>query len=166
MIYQQHGKTSEKSFEDYFTIIQVNGEYKLNINSYIGKEEINKEKILNDITIKIISKQIYIDHETYKITITNHTQKTIFLDGFRKLDSIYLLTEADTKIGANRYELIPELLVLRSGAIIETEITFNQIYETQVGLSKIVFSDIILDEEEYNKDKENYQNVLSIEMDI
>ncbi len=62
------GKIGEV-IEDYYTIVNEKGEYKLSINSYIGKEYINKQTTKDNITIEIISKDIYMDYEIYNMEI-------------------------------------------------------------------------------------------------
>lgn len=161
MISCLRGQESTNVFEDYFTIINLNGEYKLNINSYIGEKEINIKKETNDISFDIISQKKYMDYEIYKIRVQNNTINTISLDGFRNINSIYLSNENKTKSIAAKQEIIEENLVLISNSSTEIEIKFYKKYSTEIETSSINFSDIIL---KYNKD--NYQDILSIAIDI
>ena len=47
----------DMSIQDYYTIVKENDEYKLNINNYIGKEEVNKTKKQNGVEIYIAERK-------------------------------------------------------------------------------------------------------------
>lgn len=166
MIYYLHGKEDNKGFEDYITVIESNGGYKLNINSYIGEQEINKEKEMDNILIKVISKKVYMNYEIYKIRIQNKTQNTISLDGFRKDNSIYLLDNEDQKHIALKYELIQDNVIVNRFGSMELEIKFNIKYDENNDVINVNFDDIILNYEQYKIDKEQYKDILKIEVKL
>lgn len=48
--------------QDYITIVNENGQTKLNINSYIGKQQINKTQESNNVKIKVVETNVYFDY--------------------------------------------------------------------------------------------------------
>lgn len=76
------GKVSslENTIEDYYTIERVGNETKLNIDGYIGRQEVNKEVNNNGITVRILERNIYKEYESYDIAIENLTANTILLN--------------------------------------------------------------------------------------
>ena len=70
------GTTTNKNFEDYITIINQNGERKLNINNFIKKQEINKTQATEAIQITIKNKRVYRSYEQYRILIKNNTKNS------------------------------------------------------------------------------------------
>ena len=57
--------------QDYITIINENGQTKLNINSYIGKTTINKSQKADDVTIKVVETDVYFDYHLRSKLQTN-----------------------------------------------------------------------------------------------
>ena len=57
------GTGANNNFEDYITIINQDGERKLNINNFIKNQEINKTQVTNNIEITIKSKKVYRSYE-------------------------------------------------------------------------------------------------------
>ena len=49
--------------QDYITLVKENGEYKLNVNSYIGRTNINEIKEQSNIEVKVNYKDVYMDYE-------------------------------------------------------------------------------------------------------
>ena len=69
------GTGANNNFEDYITIINQDGERKLNINNFIKNQEINKTQVTNNIEITIKSKKVYRSYEQYKIAIKKDAQR-------------------------------------------------------------------------------------------
>lgn len=162
------GKVAVSSIEDYYTVIYSNGEYKLNISSYIGKEEINKEKVQNNITIKVISKQIYMEYEIYSIKILNNTGNDIKIDSKEKTTSTYLTDNNDLHYISYNHELLDEDFVVRNGTYSDINMKFNKSYKTNITAKQMVFSDMILNYNEYksSETKDKYSNRLNFSIDI
>ena len=85
-----------------------NGEKKLNINKYIGTEEINKSKTEDNIEITVISRAKYMDYEKYNVKIKNNTNGEILMDPVGSEASIYLKDTNDIKHKAINNEIIKE----------------------------------------------------------
>jgi hypothetical protein len=160
--------SSEDTIEDYYTIIQQNKEYKLNINAYIGKANINNVGQTNGITITVLTKNVYKEYEEYNIKIENTTSQTISLDSQENGDSMYLLGANEAKYKAYSYELDQTNLCIQPNETKTITIRFNKIYSNTVNIEQLVFSDIILNYEEYSQseDKTQYVNRANVSIDI
>lgn len=162
------GKISESFIEEYYTIVYENGTYKLNIAGYIGKKDINKENTINNITIKVISKQRYMEYEKYNISIVNNTNNNIFLDSKEKTTSTYLVDNNDVQYISYNHELLDNDFLIRANSKSELTIKFDKTYKPNLEAKQLVFSDMILNYEEYiNQEvKETYINRLKFNIDI
>lgn len=138
------GKISNESKQDYMTIVKENEEYKLNINSYIGTEELDKTTTQNGIKITAVSKKIYMDYEEYTINVINNTQNKICLDTLENTKTIYLQDENNIKYYSYSHELFSKLLEINSGFSTKLTIKFAKSYGANKE-KELIFSDVILD---------------------
>lgn len=141
------GVTTNNNFEDYITIINQNGERKLNINGFIKKQEINKSQTANNIQITIKSKKVYRSYETYKVAIKNNNTNTISISDGENSEDICLLDKNDTKYVAFLHEISNYNLILNSNRETELDIAFNKIYSPYRVIEKMQFSNICLNQE-------------------
>ena len=145
------GTGANNNFEDYITIINQDGERKLNINNFIKNQEINKTQVTNNIEITIKSKKVYSSYEQYKITIKNNNSTTILLSDGKNSEDICLLDKNDTKYEAFLHEIPEYNLLLRAGRTTELNISFNKIYAPTRVIEKVQFSNITLNQETNTK---------------
>ncbi len=139
------GKSSDGyAKRDYITIKNTEQGYKLNINSYIGKEEINKITKKDNIEITIMNKKTYMNNEIYDIKVTNNTGKNINLDGLSNQKSLYIQDSKGAKYSAYTHELTTALLKIENGNTKELSIKFYSSYTSNKNINKMVFSDIIV----------------------
>ena len=143
------GTDANNNFEDYITIINQDGERKLNINNFIKNQEINKTQVTNNIEITIKSKKVYRSYEQYKIAIKNNNSTTILLSDGKNSEDICLLDKNDTKYVAFLHEIPEYNLLLRAGRTTELNISFNKIYAPTRVIEKIQFGK--MDEEQNNE---------------
>lgn len=156
--------SNESSIVEYITIVNQNGENKLNINNYIGNEKLNKKAINKNIEILAIEKDIYMDYETYKFKIKNNSNKTIKLDSLNSTGTVYLKDSNNNKYKSAIHEVIEEEMIIDTKRTIELEIKFINPYMSSKDIKKIIFEDVILD---YNKYiKENIKDAIKIELDM
>ncbi len=160
--------SQENEIEDYYTVVQDGGEYKLSINNYIAKKEINKEKEFQGIKITVISKDTYKDYESYDIKVENLNETSILLDSQEKTDSMYILASNDSKYRAYSYEIDKSRLIIEPGRSRTITIHFNKIYSNGAITRAIVFSDIIKNYDEYKEtqNKKEYTNRWAISIDV
>lgn len=156
------------AIEDYFTLVRSQNGYKLNINRYIGRKEINKEKEYQNIKIKILSKNTYMDYESYNIYVENKTENDILLDSKESTKSIYLKDSKDVEYPSYSHEIVNSSLFVRSGSNANLTIKFTNAYVSNREIKNVVFSDIILDYYKYKdiSDKTQYKDRLKIEVKL
>jgi len=153
------GKISDEyNIEEYYTCVYENGQYRLNINNYIGEEKIQKEIKSNGITFKITNKNIYKDYEKYNIEITNKTGSLIYLDSKNSTNKLYIKDENDVRYFATLHELNNNDLEVLNGQTKNVKIKFNKSFGSETKIEKMLFRDITV----ISKEKE----VLEIEIDI
>lgn len=145
------GGASSTNFEDYITIINQDGERKLNINNFIKKQEINKEQTTDEIQITIKSKKVYRSYEQYRISIKNNTGNTISISNGENSEDIYLLDKNDTKYIAFLNEIPIYSLSIKPMRTTELDITFNKMYDTYRTIERVQFNNICLNQENNTK---------------
>ena len=160
------GNVNSASIEDYYTIVNEDNAYKLNINNYIGNEEIDKFKESTEVKITILSKDIFMEYEIYNIEIENKTRNSILLDLLEKTDNMYLEDEDNLHYYAYNHEMVKEELRVKGKKKIS--IKFNKKYSTEREIKRIVFSDIILDYDAYrnSENKDDFENRTRIEIGL
>ena len=160
------GGTGEKTV-DYYTLVEEDDGYKLNINGFIGRndEEITQSQDGIDITIETISQ--YNDYAIYNFRIKNNTDKNILMDSQNSTSTIYALNGNDNdavRLRAYTEELNYTDLLVNSGEEKEISLRFSTGYSSTINPDSIVFSDIIMDYDSYMADSTNYNNINSIQI--
>lgn len=158
------GNKSDMGIQDYYTLIKENGEYKLNINNYIGKEEINKANKESGIEIYVVEKKSYMDYETYILKIKNNTQNDIILDSKKNTRTVYLKDKNDQNYVAFLNELSIDDMTIKSGMMQTVSIKFNKAYNPQKIVKSINFTNIVLNYQEYLNNENNQFAQIEIEI--
>ena len=153
------GKVDNDKKQDYITIVDG----KLNISSYIGRTVLNKKSSDNDIEIEFISKDTFMDSETYNVKIKNNTNKKICLDTAKKSKNIYIQDSNDVKYGVYNHELSEKKLVIQKGNTKELSLKFYSNYVSTKKIKSMGFSNVLLNYEKYLENKDSYNNYSSIE---
>ncbi len=138
------GKVDEYSKQDYITVKQVDGEYKLNINNYIGYSEVNKKTTENNITIDVVSKNTYKDYEIYTFNVTNNTKSILQLDNISNTESLYLEDSKGIQYPYYNHELTTPMITVSVGQTKEISIKFYSSYVSTKVIKRIVFSNLML----------------------
>lgn len=156
------GKVTDSSnvVEDYFTIVEQEDGFKLNINSYIAQQKLDRQAYINGITVTVLNKNIYKEYEEYEIKIENASDKTILLDSQEKTDSIYLVGSNENNYDAFLFEIDVTEITVEPGKTKTLSVRFNKIYSNQVIMEQMVFEDVITDYQNYMQltDKSQYVN--------
>ena len=138
------GNKDDMNIQDYYTLVKENGEYKLNINSYIGKKEIDKSKTENGIDFYVAKAENYIDYEIYVLRIKNNTKNDILLDSKKNTRTVYLKDIKNQTYIAFLNELSIDDITIKSGMTQTIRIKFNKAYNTQNVAESINFTNIVL----------------------
>ncbi len=142
--------TKENSYSDYITIVDENGEKKLNINKFIGKEEINKKGENDNIKAEVLSRSKYFDYEVYEIKVTNDTDSPILLDQLLDSETIYLKDNKGNRHYSYNNEIVKEDLKIFSGFSKTIKIKFDNPYITGRKIASLNFSEAVLEYDENN----------------
>lgn len=143
------GSVSSSKRQDYITVIKEKNELKLNINSFVGTEEINEQKTINNLIFKIVNRNVYMEYEEYTIQVENKTNNTILLDTQENPKTIYLEDENNVKYYSYSNEIIGNLLKVNKGFSTQITIKFGKKYSSSAKrINSIVFSDVLLNNNE------------------
>ena len=142
---------SKDTYLDYITIDENSKNGKLNINSFIYKQDINKYSEKDGIKITILSREVYKEDEKYQIKIENTTEKTILIDTKTKSKSIYLVGSNNITYDSNISEMSSILTEIRANFYRNYELKFYKIYSSGVSSTGIAFLDIVSDSEKYKQ---------------
>ena len=155
------GGVSMTNVQDYITVIEDDDILKISLNNYIGKEEINKVQVVNDIEFEIVEKDVYMDYEIYTIKVNNNTENNIVLDDLTNTKSIYLEDNNGVKHYAKSSEIIPNLLKINKGFSTQIDIKFNRtLTDESIEINSIVFSAV-----KFNTNQEEQQKqVIKIDL--
>lgn len=150
-------------YEDYMTIVKENDEQKLNINNYIKRDEIKKEAENNGIKIKVNSIDQYKDYQIYNFTVENKTNKNILVNTNTRTNSVYLVDANNNMWSSQMYEISVNQLEVIAGGSKNISIKFGKNYNPDLGITGVVFSDIVPDSTQYFANNQ-YQDRLEVKI--
>lgn len=142
------GKTNENNIQDFITVVQYKDDYKLNINNFVKKKDLNKSNYIKNINVEVISSYTFMNYEKYKLKIKNDNDFEVLLDDLQKTDTIYVTDENNTKYPSYSHEISKEQLRIPPHSNIEIEIKFTNGYIVDRKIQKMTFSNIIIRNEE------------------
>ena len=163
------GKSNEGSaIQDYITIVEQDDTYKLNINNFIGRKQINRITENDNIKAEVLYANQYSDYVEYRLKITNNTENTIFLDSREEIKSLYIEDSNGSTSSAYTQELTVPMLTVQVGHTNDISIKFYAGYVYDREIEQIVFSDIILDANAYQEFRNtlNYKNRLEFRVNV
>lgn len=147
--------TTQNTIQDYITLTHDNEkQIKLNINNYIGKQEVNKQLEAYGIKIKVVEKDTYMGYETYTFEITNNSDNPILMNDINNIDCMYLEDANGIKYNAYMHELSEAELKLALKETKTLKVKYYNQYSSMKKINKIVFSKVILKHNAYV----NYRN--------
>lgn len=154
--------------QDYITIVDNNGESKLNINSYIKRTILNKVTLDKNIKITVNAINTYMDYEVYNITIENNSNNTILLDTNDDTKSVYLLDNNNMKYYFYNNEIIQNKLILQSKFKTDLQIKFTNSYSSSRTIKNMVFTKMVLNYEDYInfQNKVEYSDFYTFKIDL
>lgn len=164
------GKYSkETTKQDYITVIETEDEqYRLNINGYIEREEINKSKEDKQIKMTVKYADTYMDYAKYTIEITNNSNQTISLDDRANVESMYIRDDNGNHYPAYTHEINSAELQVSPRETKEVTIKYYSKYGSTKDINRLVFSKMILNYGAYeifeNKSLFNDYGVFEIEI--
>ena len=149
--------TNERMLKNFpnLRVKDKDGNTKLNINGYIGKENIDVTEQKDDLKIKVVETDVYMDFQTYTFEITNNSDKTVLLNDPNIDDTMYLEDKSGVKYQAYTHEISSSELKITSKETKKLTIKYYSKYGSNKTIKNILFARIILDYGAYS----NYQNI-------
>ncbi len=156
---------SDENKGDYITIVNEGGEYYLNINNYVGRQEKNKTVSNGNVTISVNWIDMYIDYTILNITVKNNTGKTICIDAKEDVSSTYIYDSNNVEYTSFINENPMTELIMRDQETKTINIKFNKIYNQSRILTGIRFEDIVLNYDDYTSNQAEKENI-SVDINI
>ena len=144
----ESGKKNDQYIEDYITIVPYKDNYLLNINGYIGREQINKKGEIEPITATISVCDNYMEYQNYTIRLKNNTDQTIILDTKQKSKSMYVTDDKNNKFEPIIYENAEDDFILEPQEAKTIQIKFNVAYRQNLNITSVNFTDIVKEGDE------------------
>lgn len=156
-----------KKFEDYITVVtDEDGNKKVNVNSYIKTEEINKQTQSKNLEVEALYCDIYMNYVIYKIRIKNITDKDILLDSLENYDNIKLVGTNEATYRLDKSNLRLNDLIVKANGQKEISLKFFKVYGSEVTGKSIKFTNVITNYIDYIDEREKYENFDSITISI
>lgn len=119
---------SNNNTSDYIT---VTGENKINIGSFVGSKEVNRETKQNGITVTVHKIHYYMDNTILEFKVKNQTKNTICLDTKKESDTTYLYDTNYTRYTAFLNEISEEEMQIPRNMERTISIKFDKIYNPE-----------------------------------
>ena len=148
------GKADDSYIEDYVSIVEEDDKIKLNIDNFIGKEELNKQNSNNKVSITVVDLEKYMDYEIYTFKVKNNVDENILLDSRRKDNTVYVVDNNENKFKSFLYENIQDDLLIKAKEEKKIKIKFNFANREDARIVSVNFDDIICDINNMNENEE------------
>ena len=156
------GKTSsDSSYKDYITIDYNKENGKINVNSLIYREVINKEAEQYGLKLQVLYKEVYKENEKYIVKVTNNTDKRISITTGKANKDIYATDDSNVDYKSNILEIASSLYQIPAHFNKTYTLKFIKTYSYGIPTRAITFLDIVPDYNQYeispNETKERVQ---------
>lgn len=162
--------SSENNMRDYITICKdKENKYRLNINKYIGRTELNKTAQTGNLQIKVIRKDAYMDYEKYSFDINNNSNTQILIANIYDDENVsYLVDKNNLKYHAAATELTNTQLTFLENQTKTIQIKYYNPYVSTKDIRRVVFPKIYLNYKAYKEyqNKNNYTDYGSVYIDF
>lgn len=143
---------------DYIT---VNNDYKLNISSFIKKNQINKSAKNSYLKVNIINEYVFLNYQSYEIEVENFTSANMYLDEIDNISNTYLVDrnnnhfyldiddyeESELKISANKRKNI--------------YLQFSRTYKEDNDALEMIFNNVKVENYEYTDSNYISSNIVT-----
>lgn len=158
------------NIRDYITIIiDSENNYKLNINKYIGRKELNNTGKSAYLEIKAIRKDIYMDYEKYLFEVKNEANHQVCIGTVEDENNIsYLIDKNNIKYNAIASDLSNTDLILYEKQTKTLQIKYYNQYSSTRKIQRVDFPRIYLNYQSYlnYNNKNNYTEYGNIQINI
>lgn len=162
--------SSENNIRDYITICKdTEKNYRLNINKYIGRTELNKTAQTENLQIKVIRKDAYMDYEKYTFEMKNESESNILIADIYDDENVsYLVDKNNLRYNAAATELSKAQLTVLGQQTKNLQIKYYNPYVSTKVIRRLVFPKIYMNYEAYEtyQNQNNYKNYAIIQIDV
>lgn len=144
-------------YEEKFAVKEDDGKIKLNVNDYMGFNDLKKVAEDDYLKIRVENKEEFYSFEIYSVKITNKTDKKIVLYDGIVGNELSLISGQDERNPIN----VKDTITLEPGETRTFEITFNKYYDESTKASEIAFNKIRIMTEQYTGTEETEEEELS-----
>ena len=145
--------TDTNTLQDYITIVVDDGRNsKLNINSYIGKNELQKTGSNRNVEVTAIESDTYMDYQTITFKVVNNSDSEIMLDDKTYPETMYIEDENGIKYPAYAHEINDAELRLSPMQTKEITIKYYSSHGTRKNITSAVFSGVVYNYTAYSAD--------------
>lgn len=144
-------------YEEKFAVKEEDGKIKLNVNDYMGFNDLKKVAEDDYLKIREENKEEFYSFEIYSVKITNKTDKKIVLYDGIVGNELSLISGQDERNPIN----VKDTITLEPGETRTFEITFNKYYDESTKASEIAFNKIRIMTEQYTGTEETEEEELS-----
>lgn len=138
----QGGYKSEYTIEDYYTIVKQEKDYKLNINKFVNREQINKSQSKDNFTINILARENYIDYQIYEVDFNNKSNYSIKTYDVSKNSSWNVVDANGLQYSAFLDEIADNNLIIESEIDKKIKIKYSKIYNLNRKVKRIEFNNM------------------------
>lgn len=131
------------TYGDYVTIVNENGNKKLNISSFVGTENISKQYEDENLKIELNYKTKFINYEIYNINITNLITQNITISD-KDSNNIYLIDNNSSNYYPDLNNIDTSLLDIKPSAKSTFNIKFMKKYNPDKEIKKLHFNNVII----------------------
>lgn len=144
-------------YEEKFAVKEEDGKIKLNVNDYMGFNDLKKVAEDDYLKIRVENKEEFYSFEIYSVKITNKTDKKIVIYDGIVGNELSLISGQDERNPIN----VKDTITLEPGETRTFEITFNKYYDESTKASEIAFNKIRIMTEQYTGTEETEEEELS-----
>ncbi len=144
-------------YEEKFAVKEDDGKIKLNVNDYMGFNDLKKVAEDDYLKIRVENKEEFYSFEIYSVKITNKTDKKVVLYDEIVGNELSLISGQDERNPIN----VRDAIILEPGETRTFEVTFNKYYDESTKASEIAFNKIRIMTEQYTGTEETEEEELS-----
>lgn len=139
------GYKADDTFMDYITVVEKNGERKINVMGFISEEIKNETYVDDNIEIRLKKIDRYIDYQTCEVTFINKTDKIININNGDK--EWFITDENSSNYYAIMLELKKEDLKIDANSMKTITIKFGKSYNVDNIDKSISFNNMTIEGE-------------------
>lgn len=138
----QGGYKSEYTLEDYYTIVKQKDDYKLNINKFVSREQINKSQTKDNFSINVVARENFIDYQIYEVYFNNKNAYPVKTYDESESSTWNVTDERGLEYLAFTNEIPDNNLRVESGVEKKIKIKYAKMYNLNRKISEIKFNNM------------------------